>query len=210
MTIGQQYPQLPDASIASYSFTDLATAVGYETYYLAVVRTKTQSAAEADRILSPIIIACDTAVKEETTIIAGAGVTRNYDSSTFNLPRTIRGDLIFSTTLEANTNGSPTLNVTFKKVDADSNETTIALFSGGQTLSANTPHTQTIKKATTQTLVKKGEKLRLTIQQIADATDELFAYGSDPLDRNGSQIIVDSTTGASTITKILVPFVPNR
>lgn len=207
--LAETIPRQGSNATASYDFRDLVSGLGYDTFY--AVASDEEALGTISYYLSPTAdIYTDTT---STTQSSQGTKTLNFDSSAFNLPRTVRGTAIIN--FSGKNNDADVTNVTFSaqllKVLADGT-TTQALSSAkvvdydgntppGSALGASVKFNALLFLSLTQTLIKKGEKLRLQIIiDMKDTADSVTIY-HDPLGRN---IIGD--TNFSSIMKAIVPF----
>src|SRR3990167_5483690 len=86
-------PIVQSPSIASYDFTELSTGLGFETYYAHGTK-ETTSAVTYQLTPFSTIIWPNQVSKSVTTAGAQASATIDFDTSTFNLPRTAKGTAV--------------------------------------------------------------------------------------------------------------------
>lgn len=152
-------------SIASYDYTDLSSGLGYQTFYL--FNTYSGLTASGNPSISYHISDFD------ITALANMGDTtgQDFDSSTFNVARTIRGNAIL--TGESGSATAAYYKIELYRVDASSGEHVIAASYRSQASgAANQPFT--IIVPCTETTIKVGEKLRATIS-VSDAGGSISA-----------------------------------
>lgn len=197
----QQKYRSQESAIASYDYTDLASGLGIDILY----GTTTEA---FDNTLSYALVTTSDAISASgTTTLAAAGkTTMDFDTSTFKLPRTVDGTAHVSFGLGANSTIAHSA-AQISVVDADNSATTISLLVSGAEITAgalNSSITNLIPLSLDQTLIKKGEKLRLsvTLQQTSTGDSEI---GHDTAN-NAQSIIIPATKGTPTIMKLLMPF----
>jgi len=200
----QVIPRGQASSIASYDFIDLASGLGFQVYYaISGGEGQTQT-----YVLSPEQLRSTITYTQRT----GAGTTTvNFDTSTFNLPRTVKGVAIFSGDWFSGTTEAKRLTVKLQKIDINSVVTdvssAVSTYAVDGALNVNAGmNTALLRLPITQTTVKKGEKLRLNILMIVDTGTGAFEIGHDGANRNGSSINLTTYPTATTITKIFIPF----
>ena len=134
---------------ASYDFVDIATGLGFVLYYGVSGAEPTQT----------YILASEPLRSNLTyTGRSGAGTTTlTFDTSVFNLPRTVKGTALyvgdyFSTTTEAKR-----LTITIQKIDVDSNVTNLSSAVSSNTGNVVINMTSVLMQLPlTQTTIKNG------------------------------------------------------
>jgi len=208
MVLPEVIPRQTNPAIASYEFQDLASGIGYETFY-AVAQDEEALGTITRKLVTITSIYSNITQSTQNT---QAATTFNFDTSAFNLPRTVKGLAIIQCT--GRNNDADVVNCLFQfqlfKVLVDN--TTIALtslktvdFDGntapGNALGANEKINILLFMETTQTTIKKGEKIRLAVTlDVKDPNDSINVY-HDPLGRD-----LLSDTNFSSIMKVLMPF----
>lgn len=208
--IPQVIPRGTQTSVASYDYTDIASGLGFVTYYPCATLSGTGTLAYF-LVTTTDVRPDQDAGGASTTNSTVSSLSINFDTSTFNLPRTAKGTAFVNFAVR-----NPDADVTnckfsaqLKKVASDG--TTLTNLSsavernygsgGGGALGATTTQQIFFSLALTQTQIKVGEKLRLTIiLTLDDASDNIVMY-HDPAGR-------DLSIGAlySTQAKVHMPF----
>lgn len=207
MIINKYTGALP-APLASYDFNDIASNLIFHTFYCIAqdeeaLGTITYKLADTNTFYSNTT---------SSTVNTTTPSTYNFDTSVFNLPRTAKGTAIFQCTMKNNDAdvvnvtltvqlkkvlpGGSTVNLcTAKVVDYDGNT------APGNALGASTKVNVLLFLDLTQTIIKKGEKLRCAVTlDVKDAADSVSIY-HDPLGRD-----LLSDTNFTTQMKLHMPF----
>lgn len=193
----KRYVSAPETAIASYNFTDIEEGTGVVVYY-------GMQNYNGDYVLM------ENAVKSnvvETTQTDAGTTTANFDTGTFNLPRIVKGTAIASVFYYANQAGTYSLKFQIKKVSADSSVTNLSS-EITQGISGSARAWTLMELPLTTTRIKRGEKIRLTVKIVVDASGgDALTIGHDPFDTDGT-ILVPSTSSpvSSTIFKTFIPY----
>lgn len=178
MPEGEIFPPAQEALI-NYDFTDIATGTGFESFDLMALKDTTDKYA---LIPSEIATAGLAAGLNDATLLFDASPFRNqtsvaedntdFDTTTFNLPRTVKGTAYLRLSWQFTGTG-PSTTTQFKcylyRYDG-STETEIGTgFSSDRSLSADSYYHLNIQIECTETLIKKGDLLRLTVIIDCDA-----------------------------------------
>ena len=148
--------------IETFDFSDIATGLGFEIFYGSpIVDTSGTS-----YTLLPFAVHSGDELTQTTQIGTGT-TTVNFDSSTFNLPRTAKGTAYPSFGLSGTVNNTTSAKVQIAIIHADLSVTNISSeFETVQTPVAIT--TELLALPLTQTTIKKGEKLRMIVKIVVD------------------------------------------
>lgn len=196
MAIPQVYEVGAEAGVASYDYTDIASGVGYSKFYLMVSDDDSgrQYSLQPSTFYSFLV----------ETKKTNNSVTLTFDSSPFNLPRTIRGTAYLNIGIQMEAPAGD-ITATFQKWDG-SNATNIAtpvVDSGRNTADAIV---FCFEMPCTQTIITKGEQLRLVLTlDTAGTSGEYIAVGHDPLNRDGATL-KPASEDTITSSNINVPF----
>lgn len=218
MTVPTKYPQAAEVAIASFNYTDIASGTGISTFY----------AGNAGAVISGSYLLSSNAFYSDVVTKytqGGSDVHQkindlDFDLSPFNLPRTIKGQILVQIPMGvkavvAGGTSNTYVNAILRKWDGTT-ETNIAQLSGAVLTKALTNIGDYVRDMSTilfeipQTHFKKGETLRLTIEQwgwMATNNQSIYFFGHDP--KNRSQTPNDTTIAWSTDPTILsidVPF----
>lgn len=211
MVLPNFFQNANEQRIASYDFTDLASGTGLERFYAATVIS-----GGLLYVLTPNQIYSDAVVLSSgtlTNISTAAFVAQeyNFDSSEFNLPRTVNGkmDLLIPWGVIGQTSATDNDTIyhliTLKKLQG-STETNISnVKTGERTYGPIDTQIKTFLEPCVmevpQTNIKKGEQLRINLKQYArsglaaNGSRKLF-IGVDPqnrlLNRNDGQNYLSS------------------
>lgn len=214
MTIRKIFQTGGGPALANYDYTDIASGLGYIKFYLAA---NSISGGTIAYMLTDNTFYSDPGPYTTISIAAGEDQTIDaYATTAFNSPRTIKGlalaNVNFGAT-QGSTTGSPSIlrvKCILEKEDAAAADTTIIeAISDDVTLSVNANSyvyaTTSIPLQCPQTLIKKGEKVKLKITFIVSTyagsaiTVRLF---NDPVGR-------DADSGSSndyTDSAVHIPF----
>ena len=176
--------------VVSVASSDILTGLGYEPFYFMV---SNHGGAGQQFVLTPSsdFFSWEKEKTESTTI------TRTFTSSTFNIPRTIKGDAICNIGLAATATGSnETVAVQLFKWDGTSataitSQITVPVVTGVAMLYTNMP--------CTETLIAEGEMVRMVVVFTIDGGGESITWGHDPAGRAGALV-------ATTSSRINIPF----
>lgn len=212
--IPQVIPKGTATAIASYDFQDVASGTGFVTYYPCATLSGTGTFSYKLITITSVYPDQDaggSSTTENTGGTAPESTTLNFDTSAFNLPRTARGTALVNFAVR-----NPDADVTNCKISAQikkvaSDGTTVTNLSsavernygsgGGSALGATTTQQIFLELPLTQTQIKVGEKLRLTIiLTVDDINDNLVMYHDPP----GRDLSIG--TLYSTQAKLLMPF----
>ena len=158
----------PEAAIASFSFTDIAEGTGIQIFF-------GTSSKELDGTIKFHLITDSSArsYKPSTQFTTIGTTTHNFDTLVFNLPRTVRGTAYASIPMGNGNTNNMHVAITLQKLDADNNVTEISPLLSGQRylgVSANDSQMAFIPMPVTETIIKKGEFLRMFDLDITDHT----------------------------------------
>lgn len=186
-------PQFPSSfpskreSITTFDFTDIASGVGLETFFL----IKGTDSVGTKNILTPLPLTSTIVVTPDdgNINIDNETITINFETSVFNLPRTVKGNAYANFKFTDTAGGAGDFfSVQFVKVLTDLSTVNISseIISGA--IITMTESFRLIEIPLTQTGIKKGEKIRAIVK----------------LTEGGSGILTFFHTGADS--KVLIPF----
>jgi len=204
-------PEQPEAAIASYAYTDIVDRTGIVLFYGYVAEDssgKSYKLSQKDVFSAEIEVSGDSPISSDSWIKKS---DRDYDLSSFNLPRIIKGNatiiLSYGLTLE---DTETYILVKLRKYDGSS-ETEIGSAQSKTVNSDDSPATAVLEITCPQTHFKAGDILRLTIEQwgrrtAGEGASSVVYHGSDPKNRDGSNIV--PSTNENVLTQILayIPF----
>lgn len=190
--------------LASYSYTDIRSGTGFQTYYAAVTIDSTGQ----DEILTARTIYSDEKKTTFTIPIDGAGAVfakqkdYNFDLSTFNLPLDIKGtaDINVSWTLETGGGGEGYFIFKFRKWDGTTETEIGSVQTETITIGDAIEKTSLVSVVLPLTNFQSGETLRLTAEiwtrNLHNTITTDFTFCHDPKDRtvssfDTSQLIVN-------------------
>jgi hypothetical protein len=182
-----------ESVLSNYNWADIADGSGYINFYPGCTVDDTGTG----YLLFPVTIESATKQCSATTNSAEF----NFDTTVFNLPRVVKGTAWLSMNYiqDSNANGTE-WDIVLYKVAADTTET--ALNTTVQLSGAASVANQycLFGMPLTQTIIKKGEKLRLsiTLDPLANFTTY---FGTDPTDAASTNM-----AAGTTLTKLAVPF----
>src|SRR3990167_4043838 len=162
MTIPLKYQQPIESTIASYNFTDIASGEGFVRFYAARL-------SGSDILTSNIIYSED--IVTGTNFVDGGSdpalvKTINFDTSTFVIPRRIGGTAAVNIPAElASTSATGSVVADIKRVDAAGAATSLISGSSAFATGSSIEKMFSIPLIIPSTLIKIGEKIRLTIEQ---------------------------------------------
>lgn len=197
MVLQPKIPLLGAPQIANYDFTDLVSGLGFQDFFL--IQEKTGDAGTTAYVLTTNS-AQNSALGE---VGLGSGTEVNFDSSTFNLPRTIKGFMEISGGIQGiGTGNTAQFQFRLLKVDADNNETEI--IAAVKTHRATAVGYFFIQAECTETIIEIGDKIRLEV--IGDEASNTSYLGTSPTDQDGATGLTPSSEDTTTITRVSVPF----
>ena len=174
MTLPVKFRKSRERAIASFPFTDIADNTGIEIFFCAIGET---SGGKTYHLISKAITS--TGEPSDKTLVNGEDV--DFDTTVFNLPRTVRGTAILSGELNVVSAAAISITATVLKFDG-STETAISSTITSQTAGSTGSNGLLLKIPLTETIIKKGELIRLTIVVTANGGSNLFA---DPIASGG-------------------------
>ena len=175
----------PETATASFSFTDIAEGTGIQEFFCAIGET---NSGNTYHLLGNAV----TSKNDAADKILQAATNVDFDTSNFNLPRTVKGTAFVSGSFVVDSGNNVSCTATILKFDG-STETTIGATITSQTETAtSTERGILLEIPLTQTLIKKGELLRLTIT--VTSAGGASGVHADPLGSQGQPL------------KLLMPF----
>ena len=218
MTLTETFRGDEERPLASFDFFDIADGTGRETFYL--VRTVDKNLMASNKSFS------NTVATQSTVTFSGGTFTKTHDVDfdvLFNLPRRIRGQTIINIPFGiSNTTVLKEYNsyIIVKVRHWDGTTETDLVENQSSTLQIPGSEGSTIYKIASGAIdidiplthFKKGETLRLTVEQWTQVTFDpstgVFFFGHSPNDRNTSDEDDPVTFGTSNSrAEFLVPFV---
>ena len=195
--IPRKYRGIGEGSIASYDYTDLASGLGFKTYY---ATNYEDGAGGTTRALTESLLYSVNIEGSFTT------TTFSYDLTPFNIPRTVKGTAIirYSTHWSGTSSQTKYETFTLKKVSgavitsigtARSNTET----SAGSAIIKN----HVLYISLTETNFKKGDILRLELDPTNPEPATIY-IGEDPANRDGTYITPSATY--PTKFNVYIPF----
>lgn len=143
-------------SITTFDFTDIASGLGFEKYWL----TGSEDSVGIKHFISSLnLTSSPSAVASSAN---NSTTTVNFDTSVFNLPRTVKGTVYYQIIAgSGSSSNTDTVSGQIAIVHADLSVTTISSEVVSEDIDGTFPTTYLIEIPLTQTTIKKGEKLRL-------------------------------------------------
>lgn len=207
--LNEAIPRQGSNASASFDFRDLASGSGYETFYGVVQYFPASGQEPASLTLSsafliPVsdVVAFDNVNGRVTSTTTSAAI--NFETSEFNLPRTVKGNVIIN--FNCRNNAASTTNCRFwaqlKKVNGTDNS--LSNITSIYTLdhNGNAPPATAMGSTSEaflgfleadQTLIKRGDKIRLEVR-FQDLDNESISVDHDPSGTSERQL------------KVLIPF----
>ena len=161
-------PQFPSSFppkreiIETFDFQDIASGLGFEKFWWA----GSDDSGGVKGILTNLSLISGQAIQipkpSETKLETGETMT--FDTSIFNLPRTVKGTLYIDIKGFASSgDAANVINAKLSVVDATAGVTDITSTLSSSAIDYTISTFELFQLALTQTIIKKGEKLRLTI-----------------------------------------------
>jgi len=181
--------------IASYDYEDIASGLGLKKFWLC--NDDSLDATSYGLIDYQIYSGVIEAIQVET-----ADKTCNFYTPEFNHPKTVRGTGFLILGYDRNVSDTSTIKVTLAK----DNGTIICAEQTKSFSSGASAGVLTFKFECTETLIKQGEKLKLTIAiDEASGTGTWVAIGHDPINRDGTKC-APTSDDSITASYVLIPF----
>lgn len=210
--LNQTVPIPSGPAIASYDFQEVATGLGYVSYY-AVVHDEEALSSVTRLLIDRANFYADTT---SSTVSTTTPSTWDWDTSVFNLPRTVKGTVVFQCTMRNNDADVVNVTLTVQLLKVKTDNTTVALTAQktvdrdgntapGTAMGANEKRNVLLFMPITATganaIIKKGEKIRLEITlDVKDSSDSVSIF-HDPLGRD-----LLSDTNYTTQMRTDIPF----
>ena len=158
-------PPFPDSfppkreSITTFDFTDVASGLGFEKFWMAKSEDLSNGVAGILTTLS-----LTSANGQNNTSISNDDETIIFNTSTFNLPRTLKGICYVQLLGQVNgTTGTSTISAKLSIVHADDSVTDVTSNISSVDIPYTSASQELLELPITQKIVKKGEKIRLTL-----------------------------------------------
>jgi len=209
--IPEEFPPDPEAVIASFAFTDIAEGTGTTIFYgLTNADFGTAAIDKYHLITTQDVFSSHTS----TAFSTGGKTTHNFDTTTFNLPRTARGTAYLSIAMGGTTNTTNHVAGTIQKVDSNGTATELASLVSGQRFngaSANDSDMAFVPMPITATsqdaIINKGDFLRLVLDvHRDDGQTDTSSIGHDPQNGDGLSSHIVPGTKHTTVMRLLMPF----
>ena len=176
--IPQTYPLVQEQAIATFDFVDIANGLGFETFWLVAGRDSVSTKFILTNLnLTSEDISIDTSTATEATF--------TFNTSVFNLPRTVKGTALPEIILQALVGGgvSHSFSVKLQVVHVGGSTTDISAEITSATIALPTATNRTflIEVPLTETRIKRGEKIRALVKITEDdgTTISLRINGSE-------------------------------
>ena len=205
--IPESFPQEPEAAIASFAFTDIAEGTGVQVFF-GISSENFTSTVDYHLVGNSDV----TSSQSSSSGAATSTTTIDFDTGTFNLPRTVRGTASFSAGMGV-LNATMHLAAQVKKVAADNTVINLTSKQSGQIFTnAGTDSEMVfiplpITATGSNAIIKKGEFLRLTVglHQNTGGVNET-ELGHDPKNNDGELGAIKPGTKNTTVLRLLMPF----
>jgi|24BtaG_2_1085350.scaffolds.fasta_scaffold00259_2 hypothetical protein len=198
--------------IITFNYNDFADATGYVTYDLMAFQdTTTNYVLVPSSLTSGLMMTADhgTVVSDAPTYIEHTSASQldtDFDSTVFNLPRTVRGKAFARIPWDFG-GTTPTITMqtilTLYKWDGVS-ETQIGQGKSTDLSIAEQENTLLITFDCTETLIKKGEQLRLTLSMDIDAIGGTNLFNRISL--NPQDTVSGGFVDGNSRSRIIIPF----
>src|SRR3990167_1029032 len=183
-----EFPQAPSIASASYDFQDIAEGTGVQKFFLAVneISGAVSYGLHTDTVFS---------TKKEINV-GDTNIT--FSLSAFNLPKAIRGTAYLNCTLKT-TAGTGSI------IAELLNDVTGSIVSASSQSTVGTGTTNLlIPLVVPETHFRRGEILQLKITDNSAASNEFI--GTDPQNRDGTNITPSTDTNGFTNSALYIPF----
>jgi hypothetical protein len=185
MTIPVKYRSGGEAAVASYDYVDVANGLGYVEFKGLTSRPAgTLTYHLSKEVIEPGYTSGAVLVNNERRSFVCNNDTSGgiaFETSAFNLPKTIKGKVFTNFTLTQISTSAQACTPTI----ALYNNTTLLGTCSGAALATGTPYHQTYNLSfdVTQTIIKRGDVLKLTISGAAAAAAKTMV-NHDPINRD--------------------------
>ena len=194
MVLPQTLPIPQEAGVASYSFTDIASGVGYVSFF------GTQF---SDNSYNFVL---NTLTGDERKTLLSNGLEINFDLA-FDRPRTINGNVLFSYTIESGAaSGTSSITIKLFHVASGGTETQLGGTATGTDISADAARRDTHAFSVTNQVMKKDEKLR--IEWVIKTSTNVVNLWHDP--SNEAKTLVNDPQTTAVIRTDMIIDVPFR
>ena len=168
MTLPNKYLTRPEGAIGSYNWTDIASGLGYVTFYLA----SSVNGVTTSRHLSNIPFYGEPNSKALTASSGSPANNIDYDTTPFNLPAVIGGVVVFDMSGYATSGGVSNwyCDAYLYHIKKDGTSTQLAFFDTEESSSGNQYFTKSSQATIATTKLKRGDYLRLRISLSFDST----------------------------------------
>ncbi len=158
--------------IETFEHQDIASGLGFETFFPKTSR----NSGGLNHFLSPLTFnsTSGTGGNQSSTTTQ---TTLNFDTSVFNLPRTVKGTAYFvgKVFISVDT-GLDTFSVQLKKVLVDSSTEDLSSEITSGEINNTSVLDHVIELPLTQKIIKKGEKIRLAVTLLKDDGGTIFKF----------------------------------
>lgn len=185
-------------AIASYSFTDIIS--GFGVLDLFGITSEDQSAVDYHLVDSINVHSTQTG----TSRSSAGSTTMDFDTTTLNLPRRAKGTAFLSVSMGTGSTDLMHIAAQIKKV-SNSTETNLTSLISGQTFAATGDSEMAfIPLPITETTIKKGDFIRLTVKLHQHTGTSTVYMGHDPKNDTFGDIVPSEKH--TTVLRLLMPF----
>lgn len=200
----------------NYDYSDIASGTGFVNYY---TYTTKDTSATAYHLTSDTVNIYSTEI-EQTALSSDDTqyvkvIDKDFDLSAFNMVTTIRGTGIIRFTVDAGRfagsgsgNGNSYVIVRVRKWDGTTETEIASAQSPTQSGNGGGGESTVLMPITIpRTVFQKGQQLRVTIEGWLDAesgTNSYLTIGSDPQNRDGSNIVPSGDASGLTTTRFII------
>lgn len=198
MTVPIKFRKSSENVITSYDFVDIAEGTGVVAFYLAQQGTSSANS---------YLLTTNQVYSSFISIVNPGATTYDFDLTSFNLPKTVKGTAFLSMGIYMVASGGNTSVTVQIKKDSGGNVTDVSSAITGDYINGNGAHKMLlIPIPLTQTNFKRGDILRCSITMYGGGSGD-EEIGTDPIGRNGTYI-TSAVTGPSmtTTSKLFIPF----
>ena len=204
MGVPRVYRKNPERAIASFTSTELGSGLGFVKFFLAGVGDDSGNSFILTE--QQIFSHHDTIRLIETVVSTDTKSTNDFLSSTFNLPRLASGTAILTIGFDFVVGVEGSVTATLAKFDG-STTTNLATAVVQVTGVSSRNGTWTFRFPMTDTLIKVGEQVKLTVLiDHNSAGGDFTAYGHDPQNRDGLNVTPSTNANSITSSNLLIPF----
>lgn len=190
MVVPVKFRKASESPIVSFDFIDVASGTGFITWYLGEMWSSTGAQVWT--------LATNTPYSRNPS--SGGTMDKDFDTAEFNLPQTVKGTAYITLGVAATAANNIAVQAKLYKLNGVT-ETLIGSSATDTWINDAAPTMMLLEIPCTQTLIKKGEQIRLSISQSGTAN---FLLGHDPQGRDTG--IITAANQVTSASRAYIPF----